>query len=538
MQHESHLARLYLSREALTPDQRIEDGTVSVPVIDIFAGPGGLGEGFAATENARGRAAFRIALSVEKDEVAYQTLRLRAFYRRFASGDVPEDYYRAIRGELDPRELFARHAPPEWDLRGEAWRAELGVENPEAVRRRVVSALAGAERWVLVGGPPCQAYSLVGRSRNKGVRGYEPANDHRQRLYVEYLKLLADHAPPVFVMENVKGLLSASLDSQRLFERICEDLLRPSRALGGAAPGSMRHRRDPRYRLLALGTQESLFNQSPRDFVVRAERYGIPQARHRVIIIGVREDLAVNRVPTLDEQAEVPLRSVIGDLPRLRSGVSSEDGPDRWLRLLRSAVTSDWSRELRETARDVREAVVRATRELRAPRRDRGSEFELCDRRPSHSPEWFTDSRLLGVPNHSTRGHMPEDLHRYLFAAAFATVRGHSPSLRHFPDSLLPDHRNVNWAIREGAFADRFKVQVADRPASTITSHISKDGHYYIHPDPTQCRSLTVREAARIQTFPDNYFFCGPRTEQYRQVGNAVPPLLAKQLASQVLKLL
>ena len=126
---------------------------------------------------------------------------------------------------------------------------------------------------------------------------------------------------------------------------------------------------------------------------------------------------------------------------------------------------------------------------------------------------------------------MDSDLLRYLFVSCFAKVNKRSPKLEDFPAALLPDHKNVKAGIEDKKFADRFRVQLWDQPCKTITSHISKDGHYYIHPDPTQCRSFTVREAARIQTFPDNYFFCGPRTSQFIQVGNAVPPLLANQIA-------
>lgn len=152
---------------------------------------------------------------------------------------------------------------------------------------------------------------------------------------------------------------------------------------------------------------------------------------------------------------------------------------------------------------------------------------------PATLRQWLRDPKLDGVSQHESRSHMASDLHRYMFAACFAQLQGYSPKLRLFPPKLLPNHKNMD--SEEIPFVDRFRVQLGGEPSTTVVSHICKDGHYYIHPDPSQCRSLTVREVARLQTFPDSYFFEGNRTQQYHQVGNAVPPLLARQIAEVVL---
>lgn len=202
-----------------------------IPVIDLFAGPGGLGEGFSRFESPAGRRAFKIGLSIEKDEKAHETLLLRSFFRQSAPEDVPDAYYECIRGEIARQALFETYPGDAALAEAEAWHATLGATSTEEVRERIRKALHKSPEWVLIGGPPCQAYSVMGRSRNKGKRGYKAKEDHRQYLYIEYLQIIADHWPAVFVMENVKGLLSAALDEQSILNRILEDLESPAEAI-------------------------------------------------------------------------------------------------------------------------------------------------------------------------------------------------------------------------------------------------------------------------------------------------------------------
>jgi len=161
------------------------------------------------------------------------------------------------------------------------------------------------------------------------------------------------------------------------------------------------------------------------------------------------------------------------------------------------------------------------------------------DRRPKQLADWIKDRPTDLLANHESRAHMPTDLVRYLFVAAYGEITEMSPRLMDFPKCLLPEHKNVDPEnIGDSIFKDRFRVQVGSRHSMTVTSHIAKDGHAFIHPKAMQCRSLSVREAARLQTFPDTYVFLGNRTSQYTQVGNAVPPYLARQIAGIVAKVL
>ncbi|MBD3574032.1 DNA cytosine methyltransferase [Brevundimonas diminuta] len=495
-------------------------------VVDLFAGPGGLAEGFSGFADESGHRPFDVTVSVEKEKSAHRTLQLRAFLRQF--DEFPDEYYAALNAGAGMPDWSQSHAG-EWETAlGEALRLELGTDQARRVLDQRIDELLRLDvPTVVIGGPPCQAYSLVGRSRNMGKADYVPAEDHRHFLYREYIRILNRLRPAAFVMENVKGMLSSSIDGQRIFDQVLLDLR------GAAGEGS--------YVLFAIGHGLSggMILRTPgeaADFIVRAESFGVPQARHRVIVIGVRSDLAAGLRPSgagVGAPAAATVRSVLEGMPALRSGLSRADDPAAWRATALTQISrvadalSDCtatSPDLLESAR--RHLAVFEGRNSTLPRSSRERPAAMSDDHRALA-DWIEDDRLEVLLNHATRGHMDEDLARYFFSAVFTGVMGRAPKAAEFPVALAPDH--ANWST--GKFADRFRTQAWDRVSTTVTSHISKDGHYFIHPDPAQCRSLTVREAARLQTFPDNYLFLGNRTEQYVQVGNAVPPFLARQIA-------
>lgn len=489
-----------------------------IPVIDLFAGPGGLNEGFSSLGEEDGGPIFETVGSFEMERTAVSTLRLRSVFRHLKrNGGVPKSYYEYIAGTKawedfteEPRVAAALEIAT-----AHVHEIELGDANREYVSQKINDALADAPQnpngdWVLIGGPPCQAYSLAGRSRR--TNDVKFAFDKKHFLYQEYLGIIKQFAPAVFVMENVKGLLSSTNHGVGMFGQILHDLQHPSSSLT--------------YEVRSLVIDKKDRKLSPKDFVIQAEDYGIPQKRHRVILLGVRSDVVerTNRA-VLEPSSKVTVRDAIADLPSLRSKISPKrhDSRENWDKLRKRAIAR-------------RDAPVVEVSEVSASSvaDELGQQVDTEERSAAvlRYRKWIEDDALLTPLQHQSRSHMETDIERYAHLSWKAKELGKSPKFADLPEGLEPNHKNIGED--NTPFLDRFRVQVWNEPSTTIVSHISKDGHYYIHPDESQMRSLTVREAARLQTFPDNYFFEGSRTMQFHQVGNAVPPLLARLIAEKV----
>lgn len=513
----------------------------TVGVIDIFAGPGGLGEGFSSYRTPAGARPFRIAVSAEMEKSAHETLRLRAFHRLLCDQDGPSPvaYLRFLEQHVatptaGPERFFSEGRYSDLWRRAseEALQLTLGTSDNDTLYTKIRCAKRNHDAMVLIGGPPCQAYSTVGRARNTNNRGFRMRGDHRHFLYREYLGILAEFKPDVFIMENVRGILSSTVGGRHMFTAIRSDLANPSFAVGKASDAL-----SDEYVLLPVHVDvgelrvQELAENDPSRFIVKCERHGAPQARHRVIIMGVRQRLATSARETSGMRTTdlLPLLDALAGLPRLRSSISRQ--PSSEGSIWRRAVEAQRSLAVASSAGNW--SVASFLRQLRfdgtLPVSSAAYQYP-----PSRSSGDFGESSQTPVLNHQSRGHMETDLGRYLFSAAFSAVEGRSPSSSDFPRALAPHHKN--WD--SGDFADRFRTQLPDRPSATITSHIAKDGHAFIHWDASQCRSLTVREAARSQTFPDDYLFLGNRTQQYVQVGNAVPPKVAQEIAAVVWRIM
>jgi DNA (cytosine-5)-methyltransferase 1 len=254
-----------------------------IPIVDLFAGPGGLGEGFSSIDNGK---AFKIIVSAEMEASAHQTLRLRSFFRilRRKGNNSLDSYYRYCNDEASVP--YDENNFAEWEESGrEARQITLGSTEGNEVLNAILDKadLSAKKPWVLIGGPPCQAYSLAGRSGNRSKADYIPEKDHRHYLYKEYLRIIHRYKPAVFVMENVKGILSSKINGQHIFHTILHDLENPDQVFGKDS--------GHRYKIYSLvsstkyDSESKIQNIDASDFVVRSEEYGIPFASSKPFVL-------------------------------------------------------------------------------------------------------------------------------------------------------------------------------------------------------------------------------------------------------------
>jgi len=411
-----------------------------ITVLDMFGGAGGLSEGFFRND-------FKFIAHIEKDVFASKSLETRALYHVLKNNGHIDIYYDYLKGMISREVLFEETKEFSKDILSGVFNIEISEKTEKSLINEIKDRMQKHDIQkidVMIGGPPCQAYSVVGRSRDPN----KMKNDPRNHLYLHYISFLKTFKPDIFIFENVPGITTAGCGL------IFEDMKKKIRKLGYEID----------YKIL------------------NASDFSVLQSRKRVILMGWCCESGFEYPNFINEKQNFCVNDLLSDFPPLQHGEGCEEVQD-YVKppseyLIKSGIRND---------KDV-------------------------------------------VIQHLARKHIDRDLEIYRFA--INKWNKEKKRIRYFelPEELKT-HKNQH------SFIDRFKVVAGDLPYShTIVAHISKDGHYYIHPDINQTRSLTVREAARIQSFPDNYKFEGPRTSQFIQVGNAVPPLMAEKISFEIKK--
>lgn len=413
-------------------------------VLDMFSGAGGLSEGFF-------QQGFEFVSHIEKDKYARKSLETRAIYHALKNSNNEELYRDYISGNFIRDEFIQRYnelgLPPLGLLQGEVCESKEKSIIEEIEKH--IPVLNSDSIDVIIGGPPCQAYSLVGRGRDQDGM----ASDPRNYLYKHYISFLKKFEPELFVFENVPGLKSAKSGS--IYAKLQEEMKK-----------------------LGYETEPKILN---------AKNFSVIQERRRIIFIGWKKGngFSYPEFPEIPPE-EFHVSDILKDLTPLQPGEGTDD-------------PVDYKTPLSDASRYLKKLNIRQKKD-----------------------------KLI---QHKARMHIPRD--RKIYELAISKWNQDKKRLKYTDlPSELQTHKNKD------SFLDRFKVVDMNGYSHSVLAHISKDGHYFIHPDIEQIRSLTVREVARIQSFPDNYKFEGPRTSQYSQIGNAVPPLMAKGIAIEIEKML
>ncbi len=400
--------------------------------IDLFAGAGGLAEGFI-------RAGYKPIAFVEKDYNSCLTIKTRLAYHYLKTKSDFNSYIAYLKKIITREELY--ELIPEKILNSVINKI-IGSRTVESIFKKIDKLKQNETVDLIIGGPPCQAYSLSGRAADEN----KMKGDHRNFLYKYYGKFLKKYSPKVFLFENVPGLHTAN---------------------GG------------KYYKNMMKYFEEL-GYTVEDQVFDAADYGVLQRRKRIIVIGWKKEFSLS-YPVLDKiNSEWTIKDLFYDLPALKAGEKKD--------IIKYACVSN-----------------------------------------GYLNKYEIRNGIDFTTQHISRPHNNKDLNIYRLAIEKLETEGKRLRNDEIPTEIRTQKNTTS-------FLDRFKVVNKNSISHTMIAHIAKDGHHFIHPDINQLRSLSVREAARIQSFPDDYFFEGSRTSAFTQIGNAVPPLLSIALANGITK--
>ena len=362
---------------------------------------------------------------------------------------------------------------------------------------------------LVAGGPPCPTFSLVGRSKINSLEGQDSQTDDRHLLYEDFLRFVDHYQPRAFLMENVEGMLSAENEDGVPVVKTIKEQMRGERE---------------------VAEMDLDLNYSVRVQLLDAADYGVPQHRNRLFFIGNRigeenpdmEKWETHRSPKTEKEKKIKFRTD----PSKRSdedqhtleGFVDDRKEEEFPTFQKNKRSKDPWNTVADAILDLPPvSPTGETPPTRAEEYELGpvSEYQYWARNLDEEQDW-EEQELL---NHECRGHNMRDLTLYKLLG-----EGTSYIIGDIPEEHQP--------YRTDIFPDKLKKQNPKEPATTIVAHLYKDGHMFIHPN--EARSITVREAARLQSFKDTFEFPVARTHAFKQVGNAVPPLLAQALGTAI----
>lgn len=435
-----------------------------VKILDLFAGAGGLSLGFELVSDDSGERVFELHRAVEIDRYCCETLK-----NRYGNGKI-------IEGDLTRK----------------------------SVHEKVVRECKGKVA-IVIGGIPCQSFSTIGPRSGYGMNDEKFKEDRRDHLYREFRNIVRELSPDVFLIENVKGILSKRDGSGR---KIIDNIIRDFEKMG--------------YHLQN--------GEGQKYMILNAADYGVPQRRERVILIGIRKKWKTVDVPFIEpthydpdsqdseelkEKGLLPyvtLFDAIGDLPEVRPKITPAGLKRRQMERINSL-----NKRINNGQDRIPFDKKRFTQHL--------------NRVSNSGKQYFGFVRSNGyffIDHHVARGQQLSDL------KLFGHMEEGETAKKFF--ARKPELARALIKYKMDTFTDKYRRQSWNEPCTTVFAHLEKDGNRFIHPE--QPRTITPREAARIQSFPDDFIFCGPHKIKFRQIGNAVPPMMAYNIAMAVYRIM